>query len=98
MRIGPSTIARCYIYKKTAATIGGKRGFIGANGDVVEVMRRVEDGLVLRDKNGRIGRVQWRRLRDRDTGRLLLGYGHCLTVDSAQGITSGEHINTLLRV
>ncbi len=88
---------RFRLYKKTAATIDGKRGFIGANGDVVEVVRRAEDGLVLRDKDGRVGHVQWRRLRDRDTGRLLLGYGHCLTVDSAQGITSGEHINALPR-
>ena len=88
---------RLRLYKKTAATIDGKRGFIGANGDVVEVVRRAEDGLVLRDKDGRVGHVQWRRLRDRDTGRLLLGYGHCLTVDSAQGITSGEHINALPR-
>jgi hypothetical protein len=31
------------------------------------------------------------------TGRLLLGHGHCLTIDSAQGITSGEHINALPR-
>ncbi len=88
---------RFRLYKKTSATIDGRRGFIGANGDVVEVVRRAEDGLVLRDKNGRIGHVQWRRLRDRATGRLLLGYGHCLTVDSAQGITSGEHINALPR-
>ncbi len=85
------------LYKQTAATIDGRYGFIGANGDVVEVVRRAEDGLVLRNKDGRIGHVQWRRLRDRDTGRLLLGYGHCLTVDSAQGITSGEHINALPR-
>jgi len=88
---------RFRLYKKTSATIDGRRGFIGANGDVVEVVRRAEDGLVLRDKNGRIGHVQWRRLRDRNTGRMLLGYGHCLTVDSAQGITSGEHINALPR-
>ncbi len=88
---------RFRLYKKTAATIDGRRGFIGANGDVVEVVRRAEDGLVLRDKDGRVGHVQWRRLCDRDTGRLLLGYGHCLTVDSAQGITSGEHINALPR-
>ncbi len=88
---------RFRLYKQTAATIDGRYGFIGANGDVVEVVRRAEDGLVLRDKDGRVGRVQWRRLRDRDTGRLLLGYGHCLTVDSAQGITSGEHINALPR-
>jgi len=88
---------RFRLYKKTSATIDGKRGFIGANGDVVEVVRRTEDGLMLRDKDGRVGHVQWRMLRDRDTGRLLLGYGHCLTVDSAQGITSGEHINALPR-
>lgn len=88
---------RFRLYKQTAATIDGRYGFIGANGDVVEVVRRAEDGLMLRDKDGRVGHVQWRRLRDRDTGRLLLGYGHCLTVDSAQGITSGEHINALPR-
>ncbi len=88
---------RFRLYKKTYATIDGQRGFIGANGDVVEVVRRAEDGLVFRDKDGRIGHVQWRRLRDRATGRLVLGYGHCLTVDSAQGITSGEHINALPR-
>ncbi len=88
---------RFRLYKKTSATTDGKRGFIGANGDVVEVVRRTEDGLMLRDKDGRVGHVQWRMLRDRDTGRLLLGYGHCLTVDSAQGITSGEHINALPR-
>jgi hypothetical protein len=28
---------------------------------------------------------------------LLLGFGHALTVDSAQGITSAEHINALPR-
>jgi len=41
--------------------------------------------------------VQWKRLTDRKSDRLLLVYGHALTVDSAQGITSGEHINALPR-
>jgi hypothetical protein len=31
------------------------------------------------------------------TGRLLLGFGHALTIDVAQGITSDEHINALPR-
>jgi hypothetical protein len=31
------------------------------------------------------------------TGRLLLGFGHALTIDAAQGITSDEHINALPR-
>jgi hypothetical protein len=41
--------------------------------------------------------VEWRRLRDQETNRVLLGFGHALTIDSAQGITSGEHINALPR-
>jgi hypothetical protein len=31
------------------------------------------------------------------TGRLLLGFGHALTIDAAQGITPDEHINALPR-
>jgi len=88
---------RFRLYRKTSAIIDGRRGFIGANGDVVEVVRRAEDGIVFRDEDGRVGHVQWRRLQDRATGGLVLGYGHCLTVDSAQGITSGEHVNALPR-
>jgi len=36
-------------------------------------------------------------LKDSRSDRLLLGFGHALTIDSAQGITSGEHINALPR-
>ncbi len=85
------------LYKKTFAQIDGKRGFIGANGDVVTVKGWWDRGLVLEDQAGRIGHVEWRRLLDPTTKRLLLGYGHCLTVDAAQGITSAEHINALPR-
>ena len=55
------------------------------------------DGLWLRNADGRIGSVQWRALKDSRSDRLLLGFGHALTIDSAQGITSGEHINALPR-
>ncbi len=55
------------------------------------------DGLWLRNADGRIGSVQWRALKDSRSDRLLLGFGHALTIDSAQGITSGEHINALRR-
>ena len=85
------------LYKKTAAAIEGERGFIGSNGNVVTVAGWWEKGLVLRDAAGREGYVEWRRLRDPGSGRLLLGYGHCLTVDSGQGITSGGHIDALPR-
>ena len=85
------------LFRKTSARIDGKRGDIGSNGDVVEIVRWTEGGVVLRDKRGRDGEVQWRRMKDQKTDRLLLGFGHALTVDSAQGITSGEHINALPR-
>ncbi len=85
------------LYKKTFAQIDGKRGFIGANGDVVTVKGWWDNGLVLENQVGRVGHVEWRRLLDPTTKRLLLGYGQCLTVDAAQGITSAEHINALPR-
>ena len=48
------------------------------------------DGLRLRDKDGRIGDVEWRRLQHPKTGRLLLGFGHAMTIDAAQGIDVGR--------
>jgi hypothetical protein len=85
------------LFRKTAATINGRHGYIGSNGDVVEVVRWTQGGVVLRDRDGQEGEVAWKRLTDARMDRLLLAYGHALTVDSAQGITSGEHINALPR-
>ena len=88
---------RLRLYRRTLANIDGRRGAIGNNGNVVEVVGQTETGLRLRDKDGRIGDVEWRRVMDTKTGRVLLGFGHALTIDAAQGITSGEHINALPR-
>ncbi len=85
------------LFRKTYALIEGKPGFIGSNGDVVKVLGQSVDGLHLRNADGRIGAVQWRAVKDSRSDRLLLGFGHALTIDSAQGITSGEHINALPR-
>ncbi len=80
------------LYRRTWARINGRGGSIGNNGNVVEVLGYTENGLRLRDKKGRVGEVEWRRMSDPKTGRLLLGFGHALTIDAAQGITSDEHI------
>ena len=85
------------LFRKTAATINGKHGYVGSNGDVMELVSWTQGGVVLRDRDGQEGEVKWKRLTDTKSGRLLLAYGHALTVDSAQGITSGEHINALPR-
>ena len=87
------------LFRSTWAKMdGGGNGWIGNNGDVVEVIGRTEAGLRLMDKDGRTGHVEWRRMKaGDDSDRLLLGFGHALTIDAAQGITSGEHINALPR-
>ncbi len=85
------------LFRRTWAKIDGKGGSIGNNGDIVEVVGRMANGLILRDKEGRVGEVEWRRLEDVNTGRLLVGFGHAMTIDAAQGITSDEHINALPR-
>jgi hypothetical protein len=85
------------LFRRTWAKIDGKGGSIGNNGDIVEVVGRMANGLILRDKDGRLGEVEWKRLEHKATGRLLIGFGHAMTVDAAQGITSDEHINALPR-
>ena len=85
------------LYAKTYATVNGKPSFIGSNGHVLEVRGWTDDGIILRDAKGRDGRVTWDRLTDRKSGRLLLGFGHAVTVDSSQGMTTGEHINAMPR-
>ncbi|WP_254066587.1 MobF family relaxase [Acidisoma sp. S159] len=85
------------LFRRTWAKIEGKGGSIGNNGDIVEVVGRMANGLMLRDKDGRVGEVEWKRLEHKATGRLLVGFGHAMTIDAAQGITSDEHINALPR-
>jgi TrwC relaxase/AAA domain len=87
---------RLRMYRKTVARIDGKRATIGNNGDIVEVIRKTSAGLVLRNDRGQTAEIDWRRLSDPKTGRLLLGFGHAFTIDAAQGMsTKGEHINAL---
>jgi energy-coupling factor transporter ATP-binding protein EcfA2 len=88
---------RVRLFRKTAARVDGARGFIGSNGDIVEILGWTESGPVMRNAAGQVGEVEWRRLKDGRSDRLLLGFGHALTVEAAQGITSGEHINALPR-
>ncbi len=85
------------LYRYTWARIDGRQGPIGYNGHVVKVLGKTDEGLVLQNAKGQIGEVEWRRLTDPKTKRLMLGFGHALTVDAAQGRTSDEHIDALPR-
>ena len=87
---------RLRMYRKTVAQVDGKRATIGSNGDIVEVVRKTAVGLVLRNSRGQTAEIDWKRLSDQRTGRLLLGFGRAFTIDAAQGMsTKGEHINAL---
>ena len=85
------------LFRRTWGMVNGQKREIGNNGDVVEVLGRTIDALRIRTKDGRVAEIEWRRLADAATGRLLLGFGHALTIDAAQGITTDEHINALPR-
>jgi hypothetical protein len=85
------------LFRRTWGTVDGEKREFGSNGDIVEVVGQSMDGLRLRTKDGRVADVEWRRLADEATGRVMLGFGHALTIDAAQGITSDEHINALPR-
>jgi hypothetical protein len=85
------------LFRRTWGTVDGKQCQVGNNGDVVEVVGRTNEAVRLRTKDGLLADVEWRRLADGETNRLMLGFGHALTIDAAQGITSDEHINALPR-
>lgn len=88
---------RVRLFRRTWGTVNGQGRDVGNNGDVVEVLGQTAEHLRIRNKRGEIANVEWRRLQDEKTGRVLLGFGHALTIDAAQGLTSDEHINALPR-
>jgi len=88
---------RLRLFRRTWGQVDGKGTAIGNNGDVVEVVARSDQGLRVRLKDGREADVEWKRFKDKNTGRLMLGFGHAMTIDSAQGITSDEHVNAMPR-
>ena len=90
------------LFERTRALFTDEQGRrksanIGDNGTVLRVVKVLHmEGLELRGESGKVGFVSWDALRDSEgTGRIRLTYGDAGTIDSAQGITSDEHINAL---
>ncbi|MGH7120582.1 MAG: MobF family relaxase, partial [Acetobacteraceae bacterium] len=88
---------RVRLFRRTWGTIDGREQQVGNNGEIVEVLAQRHSGMRIRTQKGEIADVEWRRFMDAATGKLLLGFGHALTMYSAQGVTSDEHINALPR-
>lgn len=87
---------RVRLFRSIGARFGpGRGGNIGRNGSVLEVVGMDDDGLALRARSGQVGVVAWADLADRRTGRVQLAYGDCMTIHTAQGSTTPEHIFAL---
>ena len=68
---------RVRLFRRTWGTVDGREQQVGNNGDVVEVLAQSNWGLRIRTKEGEVADVEWRRLADRETGRLMLGIRPC---------------------
>ncbi|MCW8309185.1 relaxase domain-containing protein [Acidiphilium sp. PA] len=89
---------RVRLFRKTWTQFHDARhGYLGNNGDILDVVAVSQDTITLRRSDGRTATVRQDALREEKTGRIMLGFGHAMTIDSAQGITSTEHINALPR-
>lgn len=85
------------LYRRVWGRVGDKLSWVGNNGDICEVINASDAGLKLRLADGQEAQVEWRRLSDPRSHRVLLGFGHAMTIDAAQGLTSDEHINAMPR-
>jgi conjugative relaxase-like TrwC/TraI family protein len=92
---------RVRLFRRTVgvfAESGRRRPSVaGDNGSVLEIVAIDRgNGLRVKGESGKVAFVSWEALRDRGgTKRVLLAYGDVLTVDTAQGITSDEHIGAM---
>jgi phage/plasmid primase-like uncharacterized protein len=86
---------RVRLFKRTRGVFicGGRKkdAQVGNNGSVVEIVAVREDGIDVKGQSGKTAFVAWSALRD-ESERIMLTLGDCLTIDSAQGLTSDEHI------
>lgn len=63
---------------------------VGNNGAIVQIKRFTDTGFVVDTAGGVEVVVDWSKIRDKQTGRIRLNAGDCLTIDSSQGAT--EHL------
>jgi hypothetical protein len=63
------------------------------DGSVLEVVAADREGITLKSRSGKVGTVKWQALQAK--GRVKLAYGDAMTIHTAQGSTSREHILAL---
>ena len=93
LQLAPGDRIRLFKPVRGIYEIEGRRkdARVGENGSVVEIVKIKDGGLDLRVQSGRVAFVPWSNLQD-DDGKAMITLGDCLTIDSAQGLTSDFHI------
>ena len=83
------------LFRSTGAKYAaGRGGAIGRNGSVLDVVDADDRGVTLRTKRGKVGTVRWVDMPSQH-GRVQLAYGYAMTIHTAQGSTTREHISVL---
>jgi hypothetical protein len=77
------------------ARVPGRKTVLANNGEVVEIRALTEEGMIVRNDAGVEGLVAWRKIQARKDAPVRLSYGYAMTVDTAQGSTTTEHIHAL---
>lgn len=88
---------RLRLYARTNVSFGnGRKGNIGNNGSVVEVLGVGDAGITARnieDPEGKAGLIRWATLKSEGRRRVRLSYGDVMTINAAQGSTKKYQIN-----
>jgi hypothetical protein len=72
------------------------RQHFASNGDTITVLDADAKGLTARNESGHEAFIAWDQLRERRQAPVMLAYGYAVTIDTAQGLTSDEHINAMV--
>lgn len=88
LRLAPGDRVRlgCHVNAECA---DGRRGIIGRDGSVVDLLLIEAAGVTVRNRQGRTGRVDWQRLRDARSGRYLLAHADALALGDVRDWGAG---------
>ena len=71
-------------------------GHFASNGDVINVVNVSAKGMTARNEEGHQAFVDWEKFQSAFESTPRLAYGHALTIDASQGVTSRIHFDAIL--
>ena len=71
-------------------------GHFASNGDIIDVVNVSPKGMTARNEEGKQAFVPWEKFQGTFEQTPRLAYGHALTIDASQGVTSRVHFDAVL--